>query len=290
MGGGSLTCLSGWKECLALWTACLGSNSCLPLGGDLAVLRMVSPSSCMLLSFLTCHLPTCAACSQRRWPGLLTGACPLITAAQGFLRVSGGSCCRASRLRVVLEPCRGASTSWLGTRGGGLSLSVPLLALRNRGSFWAGLFVGLWTLSWHVLGPLALAGRRAPACGHPCRPPAAAWRPAGVGPALCCAAPSLEDAGGPLPQPLAPAPSPWCADAPLWGNLFAPAPGATVQGARGLQSLPRGRFHPNVPAGGLVRPLLLSVGDAVRALRVIRPLAARDPYRGKCAGWPLRGP
>jgi hypothetical protein len=40
-------------------------------------------------------------------------------------------------------------------------------------------------------------------------------------------------------------PASWCVDAPLWGNLFAPATPpatATAAGPRGLQILPRGRF------------------------------------------------
>lgn len=88
-------------------------------------------------------------------------------------------------------------------------------------------------------------------------------------------------------------PGSWCADAPLWGNLFAPAPPAApggVAGPRGLQTLPRGRLRspsgrwaPN--GGGLVRSALLTVGDAVRAKRTIQGLASRPgyPYRGPWA-------
>ena len=79
-------------------------------------------------------------------------------------------------------------------------------------------------------------------------------------------------------------PGPWCADAPLWSNLYATAPNVPAQGPRGLQMLPRGSLSPRVPAGGQVRPYLLSVGDAVRALRVVEVKAdSRDPYTGPWA-------
>jgi hypothetical protein len=79
------------------------------------------------------------------------------------------------------------------------------------------------------------------------------------------------------------APGPWCANAPLWGNLFAPAPAAPAVGPRGMQVLPRARA-PRVPnAGGLVRTALVSVGDAIHALRIVRPLALRNPYVGPWA-------
>jgi hypothetical protein len=58
--------------------------------------------------------------------------------------------------------------------------------------------------------------------------------------------------------------------------------------SRGLQILPRGRFvsasgRSAFNAGGFVRSALLTVGDAMRAVRAIRPLATRDPYRGPWA-------
>ena len=76
-------------------------------------------------------------------------------------------------------------------------------------------------------------------------------------------------------------PGPWCADAPVWGNLYATTPGAPPRGQQGLQMMPRGRLSPRAPAGGFVRPYLLSVGDAVRALRVVGVRAdSNDPYTG----------
>jgi hypothetical protein len=93
-------------------------------------------------------------------------------------------------------------------------------------------------------------------------------------------------AGGALVSP-----GSWCVDALLWGNLFAPTPppaAATTAGPRGLQILPRGRFvsasgRSAFNAGGFVRSALLTVGDAMRAVRAIRPLATRDPYQGPWA-------
>lgn len=91
---------------------------------------------------------------------------------------------------------------------------------------------------------------------------------------------AVQQAGGQV----AVAPGPWCADAPLWFNLFATAPNAPPQGPQGLQVLPPGRLSPRVSGGGLVRPYLLSVGDAVRALRVVQVRAdSRDPYTGPWA-------
>lgn len=59
--------------------------------------------------------------------------------------------------------------------------------------------------------------------------------------------------------------------------------GNTSSASRGLQVLPRARA-PRVPsAGGLVRPALLSMGDAVHALGFVRSVAAKDPYRGPWA-------
>jgi hypothetical protein len=80
-------------------------------------------------------------------------------------------------------------------------------------------------------------------------------------------------------------PGPWCADAPLWGNPLALAHDRRhTKGPCGLQVLPRTRYiNPNRSGGGLVRSTLHTVGDLVRALRVVPPLAARDPYRGPWA-------
>ena len=80
-------------------------------------------------------------------------------------------------------------------------------------------------------------------------------------------------------------PGPWCADAPVWGNLYAPAPMMPqAPGPRGLQVIPRIQYNSARMGGGLVRELLLSVGDVVRAVRVITPLAAgSNPYRGPWA-------
>ena len=76
----------------------------------------------------------------------------------------------------------------------------------------------------------------------------------------------------------------WCADAPLWSNPYAPAPVVPVRpGPQGLQSLPVGRLRGAISRGGLVRPLLLTVGDAVRALRVVAVRAQGDPYTGPWA-------
>ena len=84
---------------------------------------------------------------------------------------------------------------------------------------------------------------------------------------------------------LRPDPGPWCVDAPIWGNPFLAVPNRSYNnGPRGLQVLPRTRYiNPRQSGGGLVRPALQSVGDVVRAIRVVRPLAARDPYRGPWA-------
>ena len=80
------------------------------------------------------------------------------------------------------------------------------------------------------------------------------------------------------------APGAWCADAPLWSNPFAPAPQVpTRPGPQGLQVLPTGRLQGAMSGGGLGRPLLLTVGDAVRALRVVAVRARGDPYTGPWA-------
>ena len=80
------------------------------------------------------------------------------------------------------------------------------------------------------------------------------------------------------------APGSWCVDAPLWGNVYAPAPVAPLDGARGLQLLPRGRLTGAMNGGGMVRSLLLSVGDALRAFRAITPIArGSHPYTGPWA-------
>lgn len=104
-------------------------------------------------------------------------------------------------------------------------------------------------------------------------------------PSVVCA-PVVEGAAVVQQQGSAPVltPGPWCADAPLWGNLYATAPGAPPQGPQGLQVLPRAALSPQVSAGGQVRPYLLSVGDALRALRVVHARAGGgDPYTGPWA-------
>ena len=72
-----------------------------------------------------------------------------------------------------------------------------------------------------------------------------------------------------------PAPGPWCADAPVWGNPLAPAPEGGADGRpRGLQGL---------PGGGYARELCLTVGDVVRACRVAIQARATNPYHGPWA-------